>query len=64
LLFQWILDRPPLTVTMPAFRDKLSEAKVIDVLAYIKSHWLPEILDRQTAGSAQYENQIIEFGME
>lgn len=49
---------------MPAFRYKLSEAKVIDVLAYIKSHWLTEILDRQTAGSAQYENQIIEFGME
>ena len=49
---------------MPAFRDKLSEAEVIDVLAYIKSHWLPEILDRLAAGSAQYGNQIIEFGME
>ena len=26
LLFQWVLDRPPLQVTMPAFRDKLLEA--------------------------------------
>ncbi len=64
LLFQWVLDRPPLQVTMPAFRDKLLEAEVIDILAYIKSHWLPEIQDRHAVGSAQYENQIIEFGME
>ena len=37
---------------MPALRDKLSEVEVIAVLAYIKSHWLTEILGRQTAGSA------------
>jgi hypothetical protein len=34
------------------------------VLAYIKSHWLPEITERQEEGSAQYEVQAIEFGME
>ena len=64
LLFQWVLDRPPLAVTMPAFRDKLTEEEVIDALAFIKSHWLPEIQDRQAEGSAQYEDQIIEFGVE
>jgi mono/diheme cytochrome c family protein len=54
-LFQWILDRPPLAAVMPAFRDTLSDKEVIEVLAYIKSHWLPEIQDRQAQGSAQYE---------
>ncbi len=64
LLSQWILDRPPLAVTMPAFRDTLSEEEVIDAIAFIKSHWLPEIQARQAEGSAQYEDQVIEFGME
>ena len=45
---------------MPAFRGTLTEDEVIDVLAYIKSNWLPEIQDRQRQGSAQYEAQIIE----
>jgi mono/diheme cytochrome c family protein len=62
LLFEWILDRPPLAATMPAFRGTLSDEEVADAMAYIKSHWLPEILERQSAGSAQYEDQIIEPG--
>ena len=48
---------------MPAFRGTLSDAEVLEVLAYIKSHWLPEIQDRQNEGSAQYEAQVIEFGV-
>jgi mono/diheme cytochrome c family protein len=63
LLFTWILDRPPLATLMPAFRGTLSDAEVLEVLAYIKSHWLPEIQDRQNEGSAQYEAQVIEFGV-
>ena len=64
LLFDWIMDRPPLATLMPAFRDTLSDEEVAGVLAYIKSHWLPEITERQEEGSAQYEVQAIEFGME
>jgi mono/diheme cytochrome c family protein len=64
LLFQWILDRPPLATTMPAFRGTLSEEEVAQVLAYIKSSWLPEIQDRQNEGSVQYEAQVVEFGSE
>lgn len=64
LLFQWILDRPPLATTMPAFRGTLTDEQVVEVLAYIKSHWLPEIQDRQNEGSAQYEAQVVEFGTE
>ncbi len=62
LLYQWILDRPPLATVMPAFRDVLSDDEVLDVLAYIKSNWLPEIQERQNLCSAQYEAQIIEDG--
>jgi len=64
LLFQWVLDRPPLATVMPAFRGTLTDEQVIEVLAYIKSHWLPEIQDRQNEGSAQYEAQVVEFGTE
>ena len=62
LLYQWTMDRPPLATLMPAFRGVLSDDEVLDVLAYIKSSWLPEIQERQGEGSAQYEAQIIEFG--
>ncbi len=62
LLHTWTLDRPPLAAIMPAFRGVLSDEEVIEVLAYIKSNWLPEIQERQNMGSAQYEAQIIEFG--
>ncbi|MCZ6539759.1 MAG: cytochrome c [Chloroflexi bacterium] len=64
LLYQWVLDRPPLATTMPAFRGLLSDEEVVDVLAYIKSSWLPEIQERQNEGSAQYEAQVIEFGLD
>jgi mono/diheme cytochrome c family protein len=63
LLFQWVLDGPPLATIMPAFRGTLSDEEVVEVLAYIKSHWQPAIQERQRDGSAQYEAQIGEFGM-
>ena len=62
LLYQWTLDRPPLATIMPAFRGTLSDEQVLEVLAYIKSTWPPEIQERQNLGSAQYEAQVIEFG--
>ena len=52
LLFQWVLDRPPLATVMAAFHGTLTDEQVIGVLAYIKSNWLPEIQDRQNEGSA------------
>jgi cytochrome c5 len=64
LLYQWILDKPPLATVMPAFRGTLTDDQVMQVLAYIKNSWLPEIQDRQNEGSGQYEAQIIEFGTE
>ena len=64
LLFQWVLDRPPLATVMAAFRGTLTDEQVIEVLAYIKSNWLPEIQDRQNEGSAQYEVQVVESGTE
>jgi len=64
LLFQWVLDRPPLATVMAAFLGTLTDEQVIGVLAYIKSNWLPEIQDRQNEGSAQYEGQVVEFGTE
>ena len=64
LLHQWVLDRPPLATVMPAFRGVLSDEQVLEVLAYIKSTWLPEIQDRQDLGSRQYEAQVIEEGTE
>jgi mono/diheme cytochrome c family protein len=64
LLHQWILDRPPLANVMPAFRGTLDDEQVMQVLAYIKSHWLPEIQARQNEGSVQYEAQVVELGSE
>jgi len=64
LLHQWILDKPPLATVMPAFRGNLSDEQVMQVLAYIKSHWLPEIQARQNEGSVQYEAQVVEFRAE
>jgi mono/diheme cytochrome c family protein len=64
LLFQWVLDRPPLATVMAAFHGTLTDEQVIGVLAYIKSNWLPEIQDRQNEGSAQYDAQVVEFGTE
>ena len=64
LLHQWVLDRPPLATVTPAFRGVLSDEQVLEVLAYIKSTWLPEIQERQDLGSRQYEAQVIEDGTE
>ena len=64
LLHQWILDKPPLATVMPAFRGDLTGEQVMQVLAYIKSHWLPEIQARQNEGSVQYDAQVVEFGAE
>ncbi len=64
LLHQWILDRPPLANVMPAFRGTLDDEQVMQVLAYIKSHWLPEIQARQNEVSVQYEAQVVELGSE
>ena len=64
LLHQWVLDRPPLATVMPAFRGVLSDEQVLEVLAYIKSTWLPQIQERQDLGSRQYEAQVIEDGTE
>ena len=64
LLHQWVLDRPPLATVMPAFRGVLSDEQVLEVLAYIKSTWLPEIQERQDLSSRQYEAQVIEDGTE
>tara|TARA_B110000116_G_C16713112_1_gene525454 strand:+ start:48 stop:512 length:465 start_codon:yes stop_codon:yes gene_type:complete len=64
LLHEWILDKPPLATLMPAFRGTLSDDQVMQALAYIKSHWLPEIQTRQNEGSVQYEAQVVEFGAE
>jgi mono/diheme cytochrome c family protein len=62
LLYQWILDSPPLATIMPAFRGKLSDEEVLDVLAYIKSSWSSDIQKRQNQVSAQYEAQVIQYG--
>ncbi len=63
LLFDWVMDRPPLATSMPAFRGQLSEAQVLDVLAYIKTFWRSDILKNQLEGSAQYEAQVAELGV-
>lgn len=62
LLFDWIMDGVPLATIMPKWRGQLTEDEVITILAYIKSNWSKENLDRQTQGSAQYEDQVKEFG--
>ena len=60
LLFDCILDRPPLAETMPAFRGTLEEDEVISILAYIKSGWPEDIREFQRRGSEQYEVQVRE----
>ena len=62
LLFQWILDRPPLATTMPGFRGQLSEDEVMEILAYIKSTWPGDVQKFQAEGSAQYELQLKNSG--
>lgn len=62
LLYQWVMDRPPLATIMPGFRGKLSGEEVLDVLAYIKNSWPSDIQQHQNQGSAQYEAQVVENG--
>ncbi len=57
-LFDWVLDRPPLATIMPAFRGILSDEEVSAVIAYIKSRWPRDILDRQTLFSEAVEEQL------
>lgn len=33
---------PPGALSMPAFRDRLSDAEIVDTIAYIKTMWTPE----------------------
>lgn len=33
---------PPGALTMPAFRDRLSDAQIADTIAYVKTMWTPE----------------------
>ncbi len=58
LLFQWILDGPPMRTTMPAFRGTLTEEQVIAVLAYIKTFWPEELREQQADFSLQFEHQL------
>lgn len=52
LLFEWVMDRPPLAAVMPAFRGALSEDEVLAVIAYIKNYWPYDIQQRHWDGSA------------
>lgn len=58
MLFQWVMDRPPLATVMPAFRGELTEEQVLSIIAYIKSTWPQDIQQWQREGSEQYEQQI------
>tara|TARA_B100001964_G_C14250634_1_gene609746 strand:- start:69 stop:218 length:150 start_codon:yes stop_codon:yes gene_type:complete len=49
---------------MFAFRGELSGEEVLQVMAYIKSHWLQAILEHQVERSVQCEAQVVEFGTE
>ncbi len=62
LLFEWILEGPPLRTAMPAFKETLSEEEVRAVLAYIKTFWPEDIRRNQITFSQQYEEQIKELG--
>lgn len=62
LLFQWVMDGPPLRTAMPTFRSKLSEREVVAVLAFIKTWWPEEIRRNQTEFSQAYEGQLKELG--
>ena len=58
LLVEWVLDGVPLAQVMPAFRDALSEGEARSAIAYIKTFWPDEVIQRQTEGSAEYEKQL------
>ncbi len=58
LLVEWVLDGVPLAQVMPAFRGMLSEDEARSTIAYIKTFWPDEVIQRQTEGSAEYEKQL------
>ena len=58
LLVEWILYGIPNGGTMPGFAGTLSEDDARAAIAYIKTFWPDEIIDRQIQGSADYEKQI------
>ena len=57
-LVEWVLDGVPLAQVMPRFRGTLSEDEARSAIAYIKTFWPDEVIQRQTEGSAQYERQL------
>lgn len=60
-LVEWVLDGVPGgSEAMPAFRDRLSEAEVALVIAYIKSTWPADAQVRQLEGSQAWETQLAE----
>lgn len=58
LLVEWVLDGVPLAQVMPTFRATLSEDEVRSAVAYIKTFWPDDVIERQTEGSAEYEKQL------
>ena len=54
-LVNWILNGVPFSQVMPQFRDQLSEQEARAVLAYIKTFWSAESLDRQIQTTQQDE---------
>lgn len=58
LLFQWVLDGPPLRTAMPTFRGTLSEEEVRAVIAYIKTMWPEDVRRNQIEFSRVYEEQL------
>ncbi len=61
-LVDWILDGTGQQSAMPAYRGKLTEAEIRAVVAYIKTFWSEELLNRQLDATAAYEEQIRERG--
>lgn len=62
LLHKWVLDGPPLSKAMPAFRGTLTDQEVTAVLAFIKTMWTDEVRERQTQASKDYEEQVKQYG--
>ena len=58
LLFEWVMDRPPLAEVMPAFRGVLTEEEALAAIAYLKTFWPDDTREFQREGSEQYEEQI------
>lgn len=58
LLVEWILYGVPNGGTMPKFVSTLSEDDARAAIAYIKTFWPEEIVERQIQSSADYETQI------